>query len=69
MHKKKIRANTEEDIIKELIKKEFPELKTITLQIERVHQVTSKRMKKISMYRFIFVKVNNIKFKDGVKLF
>lgn len=28
MHKKKIRANTEEDIIKELIKKEFPELKT-----------------------------------------
>lgn len=43
MHKKKIRANTEEDIIKELIKKEFPELKTITLQIERVHQVSCER--------------------------
>ena len=39
MHKKKIRANTEEDIIKELIKG-FPELKTIILQIERAHQVS-----------------------------
>lgn len=36
----KIRANTEEEMIKEL-KKEFTEQEALTLQIKKIHQVSS----------------------------